>query len=119
MEGKAKVSLNAGNTAQAILACTTLLEENPRSAIAMTLLSACFAQQGEIASAIEHLEAALAMAPDHADLIARKIYFLDFLSDADFAVQQAARKNIGGTRSAPDCRKGSSHPGTSIRTEGS
>ncbi|MGY4460377.1 tetratricopeptide (TPR) repeat protein [Bradyrhizobium sp. LB13.1] len=93
LEGKAKVSLNAGNTAQAILACTTLLEENPRSAIAMTLLSACFAQQGEIASAIEHLEAALAMAPDHADLIARKIYFLDFLSDADFAVQQAARKH--------------------------
>jgi predicted O-linked N-acetylglucosamine transferase (SPINDLY family) len=93
LEGKAKVSLNAGNTAQAILACTTLLEENPRSAIAMTLLSACFAQQGEIASAIEHLDAALAMAPDHADLIARKIYFLDFLSDADFAIQQAARKH--------------------------
>ena len=93
LEGKAKVSLNAGNTVQAMLACTTLLEVNPRSAIAMTLLSACFALQGEIASAIEHLDAALAIAPDHADLIARKIYFLDFLSDADFAVQQAARKH--------------------------
>jgi predicted O-linked N-acetylglucosamine transferase (SPINDLY family) len=95
LEGKAKVSLDAGNTVQAMLACTTLLEVNPRSTIAMTLLSACFAQQGEIASAIEHLDAALAIAPDHPDLIARKIYFLDFLSDTDFALQQAARRHWG------------------------
>ncbi|KJC53812.1 acetylglucosamine transferase [Bradyrhizobium sp. LTSP849] len=92
LQGKAQVSLNMGNTAQAILACTTLLEENPRSAMAMALLSACFANQGEIASAIELLDAALAIAPD-AGLIGRKIFFLDFLSDADFAVQQAARKH--------------------------
>ncbi|MBR0835093.1 tetratricopeptide repeat protein [Bradyrhizobium manausense] len=92
LQGKAQVSLNMGNTAQAILACTTLLEENPRSAIAMALLSACFANQGEIASAIELLDAALAIAPD-AGLIGRKIFFLDFLADADFAVQQAARKH--------------------------
>lgn len=92
LQGKAQVSLSLGNTAQAILACTTLLEENPRSAIAMALLSACFANQGEIASAIELLDAALAIAPD-ADLIGRKIFFLDFLADADFTVQQAARKH--------------------------
>ena len=92
LQGKAQVSLSMGNTAQAILACTTLLEENPRSAVAMALLSACFANQGEIASAIELLDAALAIAPD-ADLIGRKIFFLDFLADADFAVQQAARKH--------------------------
>ncbi|WP_256809444.1 tetratricopeptide repeat protein [Bradyrhizobium sp. Bra64] len=95
LQGKAQVSLSMGNTAQAILACNTLLEENPRSAIAMTLLSACFANQGEIASAIRHLDAALAIAPDNADLIARKIFFLDYLSEADFAVQQAARKHWG------------------------
>lgn len=92
LQGKAQVSLSLGNTAQAILACTALLEENPRSAIAMALLSACFANQGEIASAIELLDAALAIAPD-ADLIGRKIFFLDFLADADFTVQQAARKH--------------------------
>lgn len=92
LQGKAQVSLSMGNTAQAILACTTLLEENPRSAVAMALLSACFANQGEIASAIELLDAALAIAPD-ANLIGRKIFFLDFLADADFAVQQAARKH--------------------------
>ncbi|MCK1360289.1 glycosyltransferase family 41 protein [Bradyrhizobium sp. 199] len=95
LRGKAEVALSMGNTAQAILACTALLEENPRSAIALALLSSCFANQGEIAAAIEHLDAALAIAPDEPDLIARKIYFLDFLSEADFAVQQAARKSWG------------------------
>ncbi|MCK1333980.1 tetratricopeptide repeat protein [Bradyrhizobium sp. CW9] len=91
LQGKAQVALAMGNTAQAILACTMLLEEYPRSAIAMALLSACFANQGEIASAIELLDAALAIVPD-ASLIGRKIFFLDYLSEADFAVQQAARK---------------------------
>ncbi len=91
LQGKAQVSLSMGNTAQAMLACTTLIEENPRSAIGMALLSACFANQGEIASAIELLDASVAIAPD-AGLIGRKIFFLDFLADADFAVQQAARK---------------------------
>ncbi|WP_448032128.1 tetratricopeptide repeat protein [Bradyrhizobium liaoningense] len=94
LRGKAEVSLSIGNTAQAILACTTLLEQNPRSTIALALLSSCFANQGEIASAIEHLDAALAISPDP-DLIARKIYFLDFLPDADFTVQQATRKSWG------------------------
>lgn len=94
LRGKAEVSLSLGNTAQAILACTTLLEQNPRSTIAMALLSSCFANQGEIASAIEHLDAALAISPDP-DLMARKIYYLDFLPDADFTIQQATRRSWG------------------------
>lgn len=94
LRGKAEASLSIGNTAQAIVACTTLLEQNPHSTIALALLSSCFANQGEIASAIEHLDRALAIAPDP-DLMARKIYFLDFLPDADFTVQQAARKSWG------------------------
>ncbi|MBH5371397.1 tetratricopeptide repeat protein [Bradyrhizobium glycinis] len=94
LRGKAEVSLSLGNTAQAILACTTLLEQNPRSTIALALLSSCFANQGEIASAIEHLDAALAIAPDP-DLMARKIYYLDFLPDADFTIQQATRRSWG------------------------
>lgn len=93
LRGKAEVALSMGNTAQAIAACTALLEENPRSPIALALLSACFANQGETAAAIEHLDAALAIAPDQPDLIARKIYLLDYLSEADFVVQQAARKS--------------------------
>ncbi|WP_439363052.1 tetratricopeptide repeat protein [Bradyrhizobium sp. DASA03005] len=94
LRGKAEVSLSLGNTAQAILACTTLLEQNPRSTIALALLSSCLANQGEIASAIEHLDAALAISPDP-DLMARKIYFLDFLPDADFTIQQATRRSWG------------------------
>ena len=94
LRGKAEVALSLGNTAQAILACTNLLEQNPRSTIALALLSSCFANQGEIASAIEHLDAALAISPDP-DLMARKIYFLDFLPDADFTIQQAMRKAWG------------------------
>ncbi|MCK1424742.1 MULTISPECIES: tetratricopeptide repeat protein [unclassified Bradyrhizobium] len=96
LRGKAEVSLSMGKTAQAILACKSLLQENPRSAVALALLSACFANQGEIAAAIEHLDAALAIAPDP-DLIARKIFFLDYLPDADFAVQQGARRYWGET----------------------
>ncbi|MDA9499248.1 tetratricopeptide repeat protein [Bradyrhizobium sp. CCBAU 11357] len=94
LRGKAEISLSLGNTAQAILACTTLLEQNPRSTIALALLSSCLANQGEIASAIEHLDAALAISPDP-DLMARKIYFLDFLPDADFTIQQATRRSWG------------------------
>lgn len=91
LQGKAQVALSLGNTAQALLACTTLLDVNPRSAMAMALMSACFANQGEVASAIQLLDAALAIAPD-ASLIGRKIFFLDYLAEADFAAQQAARK---------------------------
>lgn len=104
LQGKAQVALGLGKTAEAIQACNALLEENPGSTIAMTLLSACLANQGEIASALAHLEAALAVEPGRADLIGRKIFFLDYLPDADFAVQQAARKQWGeavGSRFAP------------------
>ncbi|WP_025036231.1 tetratricopeptide repeat protein [Bradyrhizobium sp. DOA9] len=94
LRGKAEAALGLGKTAQAILACTTLLEQNPRSTIALALLSSCLANQGEIASAIEHLDAALAISPDP-DLMARKIYFLDFLPDADFTIQQATRRSWG------------------------
>ena len=46
---------------------STLLEENPRSDIGVALLASCYASQGDIATALEHLDAALAIAPDYAD----------------------------------------------------
>jgi hypothetical protein len=61
----------------------------------MALLGACFANQGDIATAIEHLDAALAIRPDYGGAIQRKIFFLDYLAEADFAVHQAARKRRG------------------------
>ncbi|MDX3969313.1 MAG: tetratricopeptide repeat protein [Bradyrhizobium sp.] len=93
LRGKAQVNILLGNTAQAIAAVKTLLEENPRSEIGMALLASCYASQGDIATALEHLDKALELRPDYADAIERKIFLLDYLSEAGFAVQQAARKS--------------------------
>ncbi|MGY4460375.1 O-linked N-acetylglucosamine transferase family protein [Bradyrhizobium sp. LB13.1] len=93
LQGKAQVNIFKGNTAEAMAAVQTLLEGNPRSDIGIALLASCYASQGEIATALEHLDAGLAIAPDYADLVGRKIFLLDYLPGADFAVQQAARKH--------------------------
>ncbi len=115
LRGKAQVSLSTwGTRRRRSWPAQTLLEENPRSTIALALLSSCFANQGEIASAIEHLDAALAIAPDP-DLIARKIYFLDFLPDADFTVQQAARKSLGRSDRRPSAAKDALAPAARSR----
>src|SRR5262249_20466951 len=74
-------------------ACKTLLEHHPRSEVGMALLGSCFANQGDIAAAIEHLDGALAIRPDYGGAIQRKIFFLDYLAEADFATHQAARKH--------------------------
>jgi predicted O-linked N-acetylglucosamine transferase (SPINDLY family) len=92
LRGKAQVNIVLGNTAVAFAACKTLLEENPESEIGMALLAACFASQGDIAAAIEHLDRALAISPGYGDAITRKIFLLDHFPEADFASQQAARK---------------------------
>ena len=93
LRGKAQANILLGNTAQAIAAVKTLLEENPRSEIGMALLASCYASQGDITTALEHLDAALELRPDYADAIERKIFLLDYLSEAGFEVQQAARKS--------------------------
>jgi predicted O-linked N-acetylglucosamine transferase (SPINDLY family) len=93
LQGRAQINILLGNTAEAIAALKTLLDENPRSDIGIALLASCYASQGDITTALAHLDAGLAVAPDYADLIGRKIFYLDYLSDADFAVQQAARRH--------------------------
>ncbi|MDA9421152.1 acetylglucosamine transferase [Bradyrhizobium sp. CCBAU 53380] len=93
LRGKAQVNILLGNTAQAIAAVKTLLVENPRSEIGMALLASCHASQGDIATALRHLDAALELSPGYSDAIARKIFLLDYLSEAGFAVQQEARKS--------------------------
>ncbi|MGA7807803.1 tetratricopeptide repeat protein [Bradyrhizobium sp.] len=90
--GKAQLSLLTGNVAQSILACNKVLEQNPRSEIAITLLGACHFQQGDTATAIDLFDQALAIKPDYDDAIMKKIFGLDFMPDADFAVQQAVRR---------------------------
>jgi predicted O-linked N-acetylglucosamine transferase (SPINDLY family) len=89
---KAHIGLHKANVAQAILACNKVLELNPRSEIAITLLGACHSQQGDIATALELFDRALAIKPDYDDAIMKKIFALDFMPDVDFAVHQAARR---------------------------
>ncbi len=92
LRGKAQNCLLMGKVAQAIVACNKVLEQNLISEIALTLLGACHAQQGEIATAIELFDRALEIKPDYDDAILKKIFALDFATDADFAIHQAARR---------------------------
>ena len=90
--GKAQVSMLTGNVAQAIVACKNMLEQNPASEIGLTLLGACLGRLGETAAAIQHFDRALEIRPDCDEAISKKIFYQDFLADADFAAQQATRK---------------------------
>jgi predicted O-linked N-acetylglucosamine transferase (SPINDLY family) len=90
--GKAHVNVLAGSVMQAIAACRKALELNPSSEVALTWLGACFAKQGDIESAVAHFDRALTATPDYEDAITKKIFALDFIAEADFAAQQAARR---------------------------
>ncbi len=90
--GKARVAMFSGRVEQAIVACKRVLEQNPTSEIGLTLLGGCLAKLGDTAGAIQHFDRALEIKPDYDDAIANKIFNLDFLGQADFAAQQAARK---------------------------
>jgi predicted O-linked N-acetylglucosamine transferase (SPINDLY family) len=90
---KAEIGIKSGNIAQAIVACKKLLELDPNSEVGIAILGSCFANQGEIAVAIEYFDRALAIRPDYESAITTKIFTLDFLPDADFAIQQAARRS--------------------------
>jgi predicted O-linked N-acetylglucosamine transferase (SPINDLY family) len=90
--GKAQVSTVSGRIAQAIVACKRVLELNPASEIGLTMLGACLGKLGDTAGAIWHFDRALEIRPDCDDAITKKIFHLDFLPEADFAIQQAARK---------------------------
>ncbi|MBC9878284.1 tetratricopeptide repeat protein [Bradyrhizobium sp. INPA01-394B] len=90
---KAATSLLLHNPTQAMLASKKLLEQNPNSMIAINLIGVCFASYGDAASAIEYYDRALQIYPAYEDAIGNKIFALDFLPGADFAMQQAARKD--------------------------
>lgn len=89
---KAQVSMLTGNVAQAIVACKRVLEQNPTSEIGLTLLGACLGKLGDTAAAIQHFDRALEIKPDYDEAITKKIFYLDFLPESDFAAQQAARR---------------------------
>lgn len=90
--GLAQVSMLTGALAEALVACKNVLALNPMSEIGITLLGVCFGRQGQTAAAIAHFDRALQIKPDCEEAIAQKIFYLDFLAEADFAAQQAARR---------------------------
>jgi predicted O-linked N-acetylglucosamine transferase (SPINDLY family) len=89
---RAQNAIRAGDQAKAMLACKRLLEQNPRSEIGFAILGDCLARQGEIVAAIEHFDRALDIKPDYEEAISTKIFCQDFLSNVDFAAQQATRR---------------------------
>ncbi|WP_315725097.1 MULTISPECIES: tetratricopeptide repeat protein [unclassified Bradyrhizobium] len=91
-QGKAQICMLNGNVAQAMAACKRVLDTNPKAQVALTLLGACRGRLGDVAGAIAQFDQALAVQPDYDEAITKKIFYLDFLSGADFAVQQAARQ---------------------------
>ena len=90
--GKAQICLLTGRVEQAILACKRVLEQNPTSEIGLTLLGGCLGRLGDTAGAIQHFDRALEIRPDCEEAITKKIFYLDFLAEADFTTQQAARR---------------------------
>ncbi|BAM88542.1 putative O-linked N-acetylglucosamine transferase, SPINDLY family [Bradyrhizobium oligotrophicum S58] len=90
--GRAHLGVDKNDVAPAVAACRKVLEQNPNSEAAWTWLGGCYAKQGEIDAALQHFDHALALKPDCRDAIAAKIFTLDFLPDADFARQQAVRR---------------------------
>ena len=90
-QGKAQIAMLNGNIAQAMAACKRVLDQNPTAQVALTLLGACQGRLGDIEGANARFDQALAVQPDYDEAITKKIFYLDFLSGADFAVQQAAR----------------------------
>jgi predicted O-linked N-acetylglucosamine transferase (SPINDLY family) len=90
--GKGQISTVTGNVAQAIVACKRVLELNPTSEIGLTMLGTCLGKLGDTAGAISHFDRALEIKPDCNDAITKKIFHLDFLPEADFVIQQTARR---------------------------
>ncbi len=92
LRGKAQVCLVMGKTAQATAAATALIEQNPRSEMGLALMGFAYSNQGEMDSAIDYLDRALAIRPDYGDAIRGKIFLQDYRAEADFALQQAVRR---------------------------
>ncbi|MCK1388110.1 tetratricopeptide repeat protein [Bradyrhizobium sp. 21] len=93
LRGKAQACLVMGKTAQAMAAAATLIERNPRSETGLALMGFAHSNQGEMDAAIEYLDRALAIRPDYEDAIRGKIFLQDFRAEADFAIQQAVRRD--------------------------
>ncbi|MBV8922823.1 tetratricopeptide repeat protein [Bradyrhizobium sp.] len=82
----------AGISTRAAELAREALKQIPNDSRALTVLGSCHAAWGDIPGAIARYDEALAASPDDEVAISQKIFALDFLAGADFAVQQEARR---------------------------
>ena len=90
--GKARVRLDDGDVGGTIAACERALRREPSAEAAMVLLGTCYAIQGKTAEAIAQFDRVLAFNPKFEDAATKKIFALEFASDAGFELQQAVRR---------------------------
>jgi predicted O-linked N-acetylglucosamine transferase (SPINDLY family) len=90
---RAELLLNGKKVQEAMHACTAVLEIEPESTPALTLLGNCMAVLGDADTATALYTRALSFNPNYEPAISSKIFSMDFSSDANFRSQQAARWN--------------------------
>ena len=88
----AETARMAGHSVRAAELAEQILKQTPKDQAALSLLGSCMAAWGDAQGALSKYDEAIAIAPDYEAAIANKIFVLDFLPDADFAVHQAARR---------------------------
>jgi tetratricopeptide (TPR) repeat protein len=102
----AEAARMAGYSTRATELAEQVLLMEPKDPRALTILGSCMAARGDAHGALVKFEEAIAVAPNYELPIGNKIFVLDFLPEADFAILQSARRqwweNIGS--SLPRCQ---------------
>jgi predicted O-linked N-acetylglucosamine transferase (SPINDLY family) len=89
--GRANVLMLWRRLTEAKSACREALAINPMSVQGLVQLSQCHGFQAENDFALDCLDRALSIDPEHETAITNRIFWLDFSTRADVASQQAAR----------------------------
>ena len=88
----AETARMAGHSARAAELAEQILEKTPKDQTALSILGSCMAAWGGARGALSKYDEAIAIAPIDGAAIANKIFVLDFVPEADFAVHQDARR---------------------------
>ena len=88
----AETARMAGHSARAAELAQQILDKTPKDQAALSLIGSCMAAWGDAYGALSKYDEAIAIAPNFEAAIANKIFVLDFLPDADFAMHQDARR---------------------------
>ena len=89
--GRANVLMLWRRLTEAKSACREALAVNPMSVKGLVQLGQCHGFQAETDFALDCLDRALSIDPEHETAITNRIFWLDFSTRADVACQQAAR----------------------------